>query len=43
MGIKKMNPIRVRLFVVTQSSEMCLTSLSDADGTFAVIDSLFQQ
>ena len=44
IGLKKMNPVTVRLFninqrmVVTQFSEMWLSSSSDSDGIFAAID-----
>ena len=46
-GLKKMNPVTVRLFdinqhmVVNQFVEMYLSSSSDADGIFAAIDKAF--
>ena len=42
-GIKKMNPVTVRLFdiVVNQFLEICLSSSSDVDGIFAAIDKAF--
>ena len=46
-GLKKMNPVTVRLFdtnqhmVVNQFLEICLSSSSDADGIFAAIDKAF--
>ena len=46
-GLKKMNPVTVRLFdinqhmVVNQFLDMCLSSSSDADGIFAAIDKAF--
>ena len=46
-GLKKMNPVTVRLFAINQHMvlnqflEMCLSSSSDADGIFAAIDKAF--
>ena len=47
MGLKKVNPVTVRLFdinqhmLVTQFLEMCLSSSSDSDGIFVAIDKVF--